>query len=117
MIYVWCILDTIWNLFHRSHCKLMGVRPRSSQWPAFRRAWLRDHPACEVCGNKNSPEPHHIEPFHRCPSKELDVNNLVTLGRSCGHHITFGHCGDFKCINLTAHEDIARWKTKYDRRS
>ena len=110
----WTLIDFLaYWLLHRPCAALCGAVPRSSHWPAVRRAWLAEHPACEVCGSKDSPEAHHVVPFELDHRRELDPTNLITLGRNCGHHLTFGHCGDFKSENFECRSDVAHWKRKY----
>lgn len=68
---------------------------RSSKWPAFRAAWLKDHPKCCACGRGDELEVHHKIPVHVQPSLELDESNVMTLcARSnwfC--HYLIGHNG------------------------
>ena len=80
---------------------------RSPQWRAVRRAFLREHPVCELCGNTIRLNVHHVEPFHLAPEKELDPANLITLcegsqvpdlfGLNC--HLWAGHLGNWESIN------------------
>jgi len=106
-------LDWLWHtLWHRPLCACMGVRPRSGKWPAVRRAWLAEHPCCEVCGGAD-PDVHHVRPFHLHPSLELEPTNLISLGRDCGHHLTHGHCGSFLSYNAHCREDVTIWRVKY----
>ena len=86
---------------------------RSDKWPLVRDAWLKEHPTCAVCGTRNGVEAHHIQPFHEHPALELDPTNLITLGRDCQHHITFGHLGDYKSHNPRCVADATLWNAKY----
>lgn len=89
---------------------------RSSQWPAVRRAHLKDHPKCELCDGVKFLEVHHIEPFHLNPAMELDPENLITLcenkkgGVNC--HLLFGHLGSYRSFNINVRSDSAQWKTR-----
>lgn len=49
-----------------------------------RQAFIRDDFTCQECGEKSGKlECHHIIPVRLDESKELDVNNLITLCHSC----------------------------------
>ena len=88
---------------------------RSSKWPTVRKNHLKDFPCCAVCGGIKKLEVHHIIPFNKDPSLELDPNNLITLCeglRSCNHHLWFGHCGNYKKINPDVIEDAKIWNDK-----
>ena len=67
---------------------------RSKQWPAARKAYLKDHGRCESCGGTDMLEVHHRKPFHIFPELELDPTNFITLcehpARNC--HFAVGHC-------------------------
>lgn len=54
-------------------------QPRSSEWPAVRDAHLSACPTCAACGSRIDPQVHHVVPFHKDPTKELDPANLLTL--------------------------------------
>ncbi len=92
-------------------------KPRSSRWPAFKRAWLVDHPGCAVCGSTKKVEVHHIKPFHEHPELELDENNVITLCRSKKWHIDchldVGHNGDFKKHNPHVVADAKKVRKRY----
>lgn len=82
--------------------KRHGVR-RSHRWPTVRRAYLRSHSACELCGCKKKLEVHHRIPFHVSsllgrPDLELDARNLITLCSDSDHehHVLLGHLGDYQ---------------------
>ena len=86
---------------------------RSPHWPAVRRRWLRTNPVCAVlgCGRRHLPvvranDVHHVTPFHLNPELELDPNNLITLCRP--HHLTYGHFGNWRGINVWVRRDTAR---------
>jgi hypothetical protein len=114
---IWAVTDWVrYHLLHRPYSKMMKTRPRSSQWPALRRAWLSDHPACAVCGSTRGPEAHHVESFSQNPAKELDATNLVTLCRPNGHHLLFGHLIEWRSINPHCREDVAAWAKKIQER-
>lgn len=99
-------------MFDRLRAILEGRSPR---WPAVRRAWLRGHPACEVCGGVGGNDVHHVEPFHVCPARELDPANLMTLCRP--HHLLVGHLMRWADWNPTAREDAAAWLAKIKART
>src|SRR5262249_19909900 len=89
---------------------------RSDQWPKVRRAYLKDHPTCSVCGGTKKLEVHHVQPFHLHPNLELDPSNFITLcendkdGVNC--HLLVGHLGSFKSFNAAVREDAITWFAK-----
>lgn len=92
-----------------------GSKKRSSEWPKVRKAYLKEHPACEVCGSTKKVEVHHKQPFHLHPELELDPKNFVSLceGKDFGinDHPSIGHKGNFKLENTDVIEDINKAKT------
>lgn len=92
---------------------LSGYPRRSSRWPAVRKEWLKVNPSCAACGSRQSPEVHHIQPFHLFPSQELAASNLITLCEGAGNcHLMFGHLGLWKSYNLTVRQDAAAFRAK-----
>ncbi len=85
---------------------------RSPSWPRIRNNYLRNHPVCEACGQKDNLNVHHIIPFRIDPSKELDESNLITLCTDGpGHmncHLVLGHAGNYKGHNERVREDAER---------
>lgn len=87
---------------------------RSPQWEKVRKAYLRIHPTCAICGTMKDRQVHHLKPFHIYPELELDPNNLITLctskywGFNC--HLIAGHEGNFKYENSHTLEDVAKLK-------
>jgi hypothetical protein len=89
---------------------------RSSQWPAVRRAFLRQNPRCLLCGNDRSLNVHHVEPYHTHPERELDPTNLITLcersevpdlfGLNC--HQWAGHLGNWSSVNPRVREVVRK---------
>jgi 5-methylcytosine-specific restriction endonuclease McrA len=53
----------------------------------------RDGYTCQRCGRGRGIVAHHVENYHACRSKRLDLNNGVTLCREChvGFHRVFGY--------------------------
>ena len=96
--------------------KAKHEKERSDKWPRVRKAFLKDHPTCAVCGGKVKLEAHHCLPFHLDPSKELDPSNLIPLceankgGSNC--HLLFGHLGNFEAFNPDVRADAAAWNKK-----
>lgn len=87
----------------------MGVTPRSSRWPAVRRAFLARNPRCEACGTAARLEVHHVRPFHLHPELELVQANLMTLCEGPARcHFRVGHLGNWKTANKNARADAAR---------
>src|SRR5271157_2483569 len=94
---------------------------RSSKWPGVMHKFLKDHPACEVCGKTDAVNVHHVFPFDYAinldfPSLELLIENLVTLCETESgkpeenHHLEIGHGGRFADCNLQVREDIKKYK-------
>ena len=86
---------------------------RSGKWPALRRAHLKAHPKCEVCGTTKRVSVHHILPVNVSPAMELEVTNLISLCEHNEHHLTFGHLGNWKSRNPDVEIDVAEWSKKY----
>ncbi len=75
---------------------------RAPSWSTVARQHLESNPACAVCGHKKNLNVHHIYPFHLYPERELDPENLITLGVKCptgNHHLLFGHFGNWQKFN------------------
>ena len=79
---------------------------RSTRWRTVRKEFIKNNNSCAACGSTKDLEVHHVIPVHIDESKELDMDNLITLcSESC--HILFGHLMDFKSHNPTVREDCA----------
>ena len=80
---------------------------RSPHWPAVRKGWLLEHPACAACGSVLNPEVHHKKPFHLWPLLELDPSNFITLCETMGveDHLHIGHLGNWKSYNADVEQD------------
>ena len=79
---------------------------RSRGWGKVRKTHVKANPYCAACGSKRKPQVHHIEDFSTNPELELDPKNLITLCMAgCKCHLTFGHLGNFKSINLNVRVD------------
>lgn len=102
-------------LLFTSFCFIPGFSdPRSPEWEYVRKAFIKNHPACALCGTAKDLQVHHIKPFHLYPELELEPENLVTLctskywGFSC--HLVAGHGGNFRYENPWILEDIENLK-------
>ena len=84
-------------------------KARSPRWRSVRDAHLDWHPMCAACGEKKHLNVHHIEPFHVAPTRELDIENLITLCEHPSHncHLLFGHCLSWKAYNPFVRGDAA----------
>lgn len=86
--------------------------PRSSHWPAVRKAHLEAEPRCVFCGSTADLQVHHIQPYHTHPELELEPSNLITLcgpkGNNC--HFLFGHLGGYERWNPDVRHDAARYR-------
>lgn len=102
----------LWGASVMSPTDQIVGEPRSSQWPRVRAAWLKTHGECAACGQRDHLNVHHVVPFHEDPSKELDLENLVTLCTDGpGHmncHLVIGHAGNYKGRNENVREDARR---------
>lgn len=71
---------------------------RSPQWQSVRKIHLVNNNVCAACGRNKKLEVHHIVPVHIDASKELELDNLITLcDDPC--HFVFGHLMDYKSWN------------------
>lgn len=53
------------------------------RWIALSKKFRTEHPACQMCGETDGLQVHHIIPVRLSPSQFLDENNLVVLCESC----------------------------------
>lgn len=96
--------------------------PRSSEWPAVRNAYLKDHPECAACGRTGRGlQVHHCLPVNAFGNEdedgdgiinELDEDNCITLctGDTCNCHLWIAHCGNWKTYNPNVREDAKRFR-------
>lgn len=88
---------------------------RSNQWSKVRAEYLKTNPVCQVCGSSVKPEVHHIIPVHIDPSKELDLDNLITLcDKYC--HFIFGHLMNWRSYNPDIIKDAQLYYQKIKER-
>lgn len=83
---------------------------RSPEWRNVRNEFIKKNPRCAACGTKNKLEVHHIIPYHKDPSLELDNYNLMTLCRN--HHFTFGHFCDWTSWNINVQSDVIGYNAR-----
>ena len=76
---------------------------RSPQWEKLRKQFLKTQSSCQVCSTTKNLEVHHIIPFHVDASKELDMDNLITLCND--HHLLFGHLMSYRSFNGYVKDD------------
>ena len=95
-----------------------GGVPRSPEWPAVRKAWLKDNPTCAACGTDKDLQVHHVQAFHTDMTKELDPSNFLTLceGMERNCHRFIGHLNNFQSINENSRADAASWLAKIENR-
>ena len=92
---------------------------RSVHWKKFAAYVKHIHqPFCAYC-NESEPknlEVHHITPFWKDKSEELNLNNVITLCQI--HHKEIGHHNNKRLINTNVIEDCInnnpRFKKWYD---
>ena len=88
---------------------------RSPKWKIIRQQHISQNHTCAGCGSKIGVEVHHIEPFHKCPEKELDPTNLISLCRKhC--HLTIGHLLDYQSWNINVINDAKVYLEKVQNR-
>lgn len=103
-------------VFIAAACAILfaSAADRSPEWAKVRKAFVKAHPVCEICGTSKDLQVHHVKPFHVDPSLELDPNNLVTVctskywGFNC--HLKVAHGGNFQWENPWVREDIAKMR-------
>lgn len=84
-----------------------GGKPRHPKWPALRKRFLAEFSKCAVCGRSDNVTPHHIQPYHEFPLRELDWDNLISLceGKTMNCHLWFGHGGNWRRWNPNVRDD------------
>jgi 5-methylcytosine-specific restriction endonuclease McrA len=86
---------------------------RAGAWPRVRREHLLKEPECVACGRAKDLEVHHIVPYSKDHSLELDPANLVTLcADPC--HFVHGHLMSWTRFNPEVREDCARYRAKLE---
>ena len=72
---------------------LTAATPRNAAVSRAQREWVRENPACAVCGLRSIHlwrcEAHHLIPYHVAPDLGACPTNFVTLCRA--HHWLVGH--------------------------
>lgn len=96
------------KLFDHTDILICGAAPRSPQWRQFRLERVRAHPYCAACGTNQELEAHHIIPYHLCPERELDPDNIEILCELFKCHFVEGHSRDWRAYNPHVVEDAAR---------
>jgi len=71
-----------------------------TQWEMTKakRAYVKEHGECAICGNTKDLEVHHIVPVHIDPTMACSPENFVSLcdWRNHGCHYVFGHYRNFR---------------------
>lgn len=72
--------------------------PTQWQLTKAKRAYVKEHSVCAVCGYTKNLEVHHIIPVHVDILRALDPDNFITLcdWRNHGCHYVFGHYRNFR---------------------
>lgn len=88
---------------------------RHKDWPKKRREHLVKFPYCAACRSIFYLEVHHVLPYHLFKELELDPDNLITLceGPGVGHHLWYGHNGNYRLYNPNVREDTAEALAKF----
>ena len=88
---------------------------RRPGWRKVARDWLKDHPACCVCGITTQVQVHHKFPWHLCillerPDLELDERNFESVCEwpDREHHLLIGHLGNWESYN----PDFLKWSIR-----
>lgn len=111
------MMNLLNRLFKRGDYQVFGGVARSSQWPAVRATYIKDHPDCAVCGKRNNIQCHHKRPYHLHPELELDPTNFISLCEGSGnHHLWFGHLGNFQSYNVDVETDAQVFNQKITNR-
>jgi len=92
--------------------KIIIPLKRSNQWRKVRKAFIKKHKICAVCGGTKKLQVHHIKDFSTHPELELDENNLIVLCVKKRCHLLFGHLNDWKSINPDVVKDAEIWSEK-----
>ena len=114
-------IDLTRRLAHQLNGRIPEGRSRSSDWPRFRRAYLKSYRECFACGRRRAwyrwLDAHHLVPFYAEPDLELEQTNLMPLCRRC--HLLIGHLGSWRMANLessyyasTLRDKIEQWKNR-----
>jgi hypothetical protein len=91
--------------------KKIRFAERSPDWSKIRKQHLKNNPNCAACGRNKKLEVHHIVPVHLDHSKELDLENLITLcDDPC--HFTFGHLMNYQSWNKDIISDCENYFKK-----
>jgi len=114
------MIDFISRMFQKTVSALSAAeieilsKPRSPKWKKIRLEHMTSNPRCAVCGNTCKVVPHHIVPFHKDPSKELDPDNLISLceGDTFNCHLFFGHFRNWCRNNPDVVEDARMWSER-----
>jgi hypothetical protein len=73
---------------------------RQTKWTKVRKAVLKAHPYCAVCGGRTLLQVHHLIPPHLRPELELEPKNLIVLCMGSNEcHLLLGHGNNFKKYN------------------
>ena len=91
---------------------ICGV-PRSPQWPALEKQFLKENPSCSGCGTTKNLQAHHKLPYHEHPELELSKTNLMTVCFQC--HLVICHLGNWLFYNPACTGDARKYKRKVDR--
>lgn len=98
-------------MFNFLSFKTLRFAQRSPKWTNIRKEHLSRFPKCAACGTTKDLEVHHIIPVHVDATKELELDNLITLcSKSC--HLIFGHLANFKSWNKDVVEDCRVYYNK-----
>jgi len=89
---------------------------RSYNWTKVRNEFVKNNPHCAACGKTKNLEVHHIIPYKIDKTKELDIDNLITLCRDHCHFV-FGHFMDWNSYNPRVKEDATQYFTKLKQKS
>jgi len=73
-------IDLVRRLSQQLNGRIPKGRSRSSDWPRFRRAYLKSYRECFACGRRRAwyrwLDAHHLVPFYAEPGLELEQTDL-----------------------------------------
>jgi hypothetical protein len=86
---------------------------KAIEWKTWRKiVFERDNYTCQICGIRSSKKewaeihPHHIKSFSEYPDSRFDINNGLTLCKSC-HHKLHGNLSKGKKINAKSRKELS----------
>lgn len=69
---------------------------KHAEWS--KKVFIRDNYICQICGKNGGVNAHHLDGWHWCKEKRLDLDNGVTLCKNCHNqfHKKYGYRNNTK---------------------